>query len=194
MPDPAPRSWPIIKLPFTGVYALRIAYGPTDPISDLPVFMDFNQRQLHEGEEYYSQDVQLAMTLTSVKYGLTVPAFANTIQAPHMIVEANTYNNAARVDVYEAATFTGGSAMTVYNRNRNSSNVAGATLKTGVTSTNGTLIFSFFAGSGAKAAGSNSSGSEWVLKSNTIYRIDVTAQTNPTDCIISFNWYEDLGV
>jgi hypothetical protein len=128
------------------------------------------------------------------KLGITVPTFADLNGCPHMIVGANVYNNAVRVDIYANATFTGGTLIPAYNRNRNATTAPATTITGGVTSTNGTLIQSFFAGAGAKAAGAARSGSEWVLKSNTIYRIDVTAQVNPTDVITTFEWYEDLGL
>lgn len=173
---------------------VRVFVGPTDPISDLPVFQDFEHHQVHEGETYKAMDSQLSLAQTTVKYGITVPTFAVLIQSPHMVIECDVYNGSARVDVYEVATFTGGSALTAYNRNRNSATAAQATIKTGVTSANGTLIDSFFVGSGKIAAGANRQASEWILKSNTVYRVDVVGLAAGTAALVSFNWYEDLGI
>lgn len=173
---------------------LQVQIGPGDIVSNLPVMIDYEHHQLHEGETHKAIDTQASLGTATVKYGLTVATYATTIQAPHMVIEADIYNGAARVDIYETATFTGGSAMTAYNRNRNSATAPASTIKTGVTSTNGTLIDSFYAGGGKTTAGQGRQGSEWIMKSNTIYRIDLVGLVANTQCIISFNWYEDLGV
>jgi hypothetical protein len=56
------------------------------------------------------------------------------------------------------------------------------------------LIESFFSGSGSKAVGGNRSGTEWILKSNETYRVDLVGLTTGTQAIVTFGWYEDLGV
>lgn len=174
--------------------AMNVQIGPGDIISNIPVFVDFEHHQVHEGESYLSQDLKASLGTNTVKYSITVPTFANTIQGPHMIFVCDIYNGSARIDLYETATFTGGSTMNIYNRNRNSATTAGTTLKSGVTSTNGTLIKTFFAGAGIKTSGVGRSESEMVLKSNTIYRVDVVGLVANTQSILGFLWYEDLGV
>lgn len=174
--------------------ALNVQIGPGDVISNIPVMIDFDHHQLHEGETYKAINAQASLGTGTVKYGFTVATYANTIQAPHLVVAVDVYNGTVRVDIYETATFTGGSLLTANNRNRNVATAAASTVNTGVTSTNGTLIDSFYAGGGAKTAGDNRQGSEWVLKSNTIYRIDIIGQVANTAAVVSFNWYEDLGV
>ena len=79
-------------------------------------------------------------------------------------------------------------------RNRNSATVAGATVTTGVTSTNGTLLHTIFAGSGRSGSAERRALVEWLLKVNTIYRIDVIGRSAGTEVVVSFDWYEDLGV
>lgn len=174
--------------------ALNVQIGPGDVVSNIPVVMDFEHHQVHEGETYQGDDLQTGLGAGTVKYSITVPTFATTIQAPHMIVGTSVYNGTVLVQIYESATFTGGSTVNIYNRNRNSATTAGTTIKTGVTSTNGTLIASFYAGAGKSSSGSSRASSEWVLKSNTIYRVDIIGQAAGTACITQFDWYEDLGV
>lgn len=174
--------------------ALNVQIGPGDVISNIPVVMDFGQHQVHEGESHHANDERLTLGTTTVKYGLTVPVYATTINAPHLIISVDCYDGAALVRMYEGATFTGGAAVTSYNRNRNSATAPGMTITSGVTSTNGTLIDSMFVGSGQKSAGSGRGEDEWVLKSNTIYRVDVIGQVGATQAIVQFHWYEDLGV
>lgn len=184
----------VIVGPFTGIKGLRVYGGPTDPISDIPVKIEFDHHQLHEGELFRAQDVQSSLGNATVKYGITVPVFAVPIQSPHMVITADIYNGTVFIQLYEAATFTGGAALNIYNRNRNISTTPGASIKTGVTSTNGVLLDSLYVGSGSKASSSNRAAVEWVLKSNTIYRVDAIGKVAGTEAVIGFDWYEDLGV
>lgn len=110
------------------------------------------------------------------------------------MIGADIYNGAARIDLYEGATYTGGSAVTCYNRERNFSAAPATVIKSGITSTNGTLIESFYTGAWSRQADANRSGSEFILKSGTTYRVDVTGLSAGTDAIVFFSFYEDLGV
>jgi len=170
------------------------AIGPVDPISRLPVIIDFEHHQVHEGESYKAINEQLSIATNTVKYAVEVGAYSPAVRAPHMIVKADVYNGSALVRIYESATYTGGAAMSAANRNRNSSTTAGITIKSGVTSTNGTQIDAFFVGVGNRAAGANRNESEWILKANTIYRVDVVGLAAGTQAVVSLLWYEDLGV
>lgn len=174
--------------------ALNVQIGPGDVISNIPVVMDFQNHQVHEGVVQHAIDQQLSLNASTVKYGITVATYNPTIQSPHFTMEIDSFDGWARVDIYEGATFTGGSLLTKNNKNRNSSNTDATTITGGVTSTNGTLIDSFFVGGGVKAVGRQGIRDEWVLKSNTIYRIDVIGGVNPTAAIVSFEYYADLGV
>lgn len=177
----------------TGVNGLRVYIGATDPVSDLPVFVTYEHHQRHEGETHQAQDLQETLATSTVKYGLTVPTFATTIQSPHLLIQVDCYAGAVRVDIYEGATFTGGSTLTPANQNRNSATVPGMTIKTGVTSTNGTqLPMSMYFGTASNIGAREST--EIILKSNTIYRVDVVGKVAGTDALVRFIWYEDLGV
>ncbi len=174
--------------------ALNVQIGPGDPVSNIPIFIDFEHHQVHEGETYKAIDAQPGLGTATVKYAFVVPSYSPTVRAPHLLIEVDTYNGSARVDLYEGASFTGGTSMTRYNRNRNSLDVPAASALTGVTSTTETLIDSFYVGGGNKIAGSNRQSSEWVTRANTTYRIDVDGLLAGTEAVVSFNWYEDLGV
>ena len=192
MYSPNPRAETRRQTP-TGA-ALNVQIGPGDPISNVPVVMDFEHHQVHEGETWRAQSVQTSLGTSTVKYGLTVPVVATSIYGPHLVLAVDIYNGAARIDMYADATFTGGSPITAYNRNRNVAGSPGMTVTGGVTSTNGTLIESFFAGAGKGTGEGSRPASEWVLKSNAIYRVDVSGLVANTQAIVGFNWYEDLGV
>lgn len=174
--------------------AMNVQIGPGDPISNLPVVMDFEHHQVHEGETWLALSRQDSLGTTTVKYGITVPVFANTIAGPHMLIDVDIYDGAARVDLYAEATFTGGSLITPANRNRNVAGSPGTTVTGGVTSTDGTLIESFYVAPGKGTASGSRPASEWVLKSGAKYRLDLVGQSQNTKAIARFNWYEDLGV
>jgi hypothetical protein len=173
---------------------LQVQIGPSDPISNIPIVMDFLQHQIHEGEMFHCLDPQLTLNASTVKYGITVPTYANLMQTPHLNIICDTYNGTALVLLYEGATFTGGSVVRQDNKNRNSANTDGTVIKTGVTSTDGTLIDAFYTGATEKLAGQNGTKDEWPLKSNTIYRVDVIGQINPTAAYVTFEFYADKGV
>lgn len=171
--------------------ALQVQIGPGDPISNIPVVILFEHHQVHEGETHRAQFVNAALGTGTVKFGVTVPA--NTY--PHMIFGADVYDGAVKVEVREAATFTGTTAVAAVNRNRNTPLVApGTTVKSGVTSTDGTLIDTFFAGASSKASATSRSASEWILKAGTIYSVTVVGLVANTQVVVGFDWYEDLGV
>jgi hypothetical protein len=174
--------------------ALNVQIGPGDPIHNIPVVMDFEHHQIHEGETYKAEYADTGLDTNTVKFGFTAGSYSNQINAPHMVVGVDIYNGAALVQIYEGGTIAGGTALSIYNRNRASTETPTSSVKVGITSTNGTLIDSFYVGAGKGNAASGRPASEWVLKSQTIYRVDVTGQAVNTDSITSFNWYEDLGI
>lgn len=171
--------------------ALQVQIGPGDPISNIPVVILFEHHQVHEGETHRAQNKQASLGVTTVKYGVTVPP--DTF--PHMVFGVDVYDGSVEVNIYAEATFTGGSAVNAYNRNRNhASTIPGTTIKSGVTSTDGTLIDTFYVGAGQKVAQAARSASEWILKAGVSYRVDVTGLSSGTRAIVGFDWYEDLGV
>ena len=181
--------------PNSGETGPRVFIGPTDPISDIPVVMEFTHHQNHEGEMFHFQYVDAALDTSTVKFALVVPTYSNTLYGPHLLLNTYVYNGAARVDIYEGGTYSGGSLMSTFCGNRNTTGTAGMQVYQTVTSTNGTLLpFSFFAGAGTRGGGESRGDNEIILKSNTTYRVDFTGLVAGTDGILHFEWYEDLGV
>ena len=188
-------DWPDpISGAVTGEKGLRVYIGPTDPISDIPVVMEFGQHQVHEGESHGAGFY--TTTVATISFGLTVPVYTNTIQAPHLIFHAQIYEGAGMLSLFEGSTFTGGTPVLDYNRNRNSATVPGMTIKSGVTVTAaGTrLPYTQFVGASQKTSGESRSLDEIVLKSNTIYTVVFEELSPITRLALHFEWYEDLGV
>jgi hypothetical protein len=180
----------------TKTKALNVQIGPGDLISNLPVIVDLSQHQIHEGEshsyEYYSA------TPATMNFAIVVPVYANTIQAPHLIMQMECYGGAGMISLYEGATYTGGTPSTaIFNRNRNSATTpkTGFSIVEGVTSTDGTkLPYTEIVGAAEKTSGSGRGIDEVVLKSNTTYVLRFEEITAMTRLIIHLEWYEDLGV
>jgi hypothetical protein len=174
--------------------ALNVQIGSGDIISNIPVVMDFLNHQIHEGEVHHALYNGVGIGAATVKFGITVSTYNPTVSSPHLTLDAEVYNGSVLVLLYETATFTGGSLITKYNKNRNSNITDATTITSGVTSTDGTLIDAFYAGAGSKSGGGGGIRDEWILKSNTIYRVDLIGQAAGTDCYLNFEYYADLGV
>lgn len=178
----------------TGEKGTRVYIGPTDPISDIPVVMDFGQHQVHEGEahgwEYYSA------APATINFAIVVPVYADLNKCPHMLTQMFSYGGAGMLQIYEGATYTGGTPVTdIFNRNRNSTTVPALSIVSGVTSNNGTkLPYTQIAGAAEKTADSVRANDELILKSNTTYVVRYEEITATTRLVIHFEWYEDLGV
>ena len=105
------------------------------------------------------------------------------------------------IEFYEGATLTAatGTAVTPSNHNRNSALASTTTLLDAPTVTaNGTKFAQVYipgaTGTGGTRTGQSAgtSGSEWVLKPNTVYLIRVTnGSSGSNDIQVNFQWYEE---
>jgi len=179
----------------TGEKGVRVFIGPGDPVSDLPVFVDFDHHQNHEGEAYQYQYYNASLNGT-VNFRLTVPAYAVPIRCPHFSMELIS-DGSASLFLFEAPTISAGTDVTtIRNRNRiGTPNVPGLTIKTAPTvGADGTQLAQYITIVSAKAS-INSDGSkpEWILKPSTEYLVRLTTGSSSI-VMLRMNWYEDLGV
>lgn len=174
--------------------ALNVQIGPGDIISNIPVVMDFAHHQCHEGESFGVQYYSIAPA--TIEFAINVPVFSPTINGPHMTMQLQTYGGACQLDLYEGATYTGGTIMTPYNRNRNNASLPSTVIRSGVTNvTTGVLLpHTFIAAATEKQGDTDRVSDEIVLKSNTVYRVVLEEITATTRVILHFEWYEDLSV
>ena len=179
----------------TGLKGLRVFLRGSDPISDLPVFVDYNHHQNHEGESY-----QYTYPLTAINNGVTkwfrlvVPVYSPVIQSPHIYIEVDTLAQTT-IALYEGPTASGGNLATTYNRNRNSANTAKMTIYTAPTvNANGTLLDQRTVGDATAGVSASTVSEEWILKSNTSYLIGLTANSTQDSVAMRIRFYEDLGV
>lgn len=176
---------------------LDVSIGPTDPVSDLPVHIDFPHHQVHEGEMYlYSYLISSLNSGSSIIFRLSVPnTYSLPIRAPHLVIETISTLE-TELYFYEGTAFSApGTAQSTYNRNRNISAGPGMTVFLSPTvSAAGTLLWIGLTGSSNKAGAADRSLTEWILKPNTQYSLVVTSKSNGDKIVVRLDWYEDAGV
>lgn len=185
-----------IRGPNTGETGPRVFIGPTDPISDVPVVMDYAHHQVHEGEMFqYNITPQALASGDSLLLRFAVGTLTATTRTPHAIFEVDSTAE-TWVYLYEGPTLTGnGTAGSAVNRNRNISTAATSVPYINPTvSGNGTLLTSWITGSGTRAGGGTRDSVEWDLKSATNYLYVITSKAASNDVCARLIFYEDLGV
>lgn len=178
----------------TGVKGLRVYTGPTDPISDIPVVMDYAHHQVHEGETWQYTYAPAGMIQNAVlNFRVVVANVTATTRTPHVVVEVDTTGE-AWLEIFEIPTFSApGTAATFINRNRNTAGNPTTTIFTAPTVTaTGTRLSAWIIGSGQKAGNATRDSIEWDLKTNTEYLYRLTAQSALNVCLRLIQ-YEDTG-
>lgn len=183
---------------------VRVLMGPTDLISNLPVFVDYDHHQLHEGEIFRwsvyvsslgngsSKDIRLTVP------NITIPAGQSPVGlCPHFRFEV-VASDSATAQFYEGVTFSGnGNTRTPVPMERNGTYTPklaiGEDPTVDVLGT--TLIWQgLLTGTKSSAGGTDHSVTEFILKNNTSYLFRVTSGGAGNKVLIRFVWYEDLGV
>ncbi len=174
--------------------AMQVQIGPGDIVSNLPVFMDYEHHQRHEGETW-AAEYYLTTGVSTTQFALETPTCSTAANCPHFVMSAVIYEGNAELRIYEGATYTGGTQMTFFNEERNILTSPTVTLVSGITSTTGTkLPHTLFLSGGVRSAGSARGENEIVMKSATTYRIDFEEIGNVSRAVIRFVYYLDLGV
>jgi hypothetical protein len=191
----------------SGVRGLRVFIGATDPISDLPVFVDYDHHQIHEGESWH-WDVYIANLANGSNYdivftvpNITIPVGEPVIvRCPHFRYEVNA-NDLCNLFLFESPTVTAatGTAKTPINFERNGAYTPKlAILDQPTITVTGTQIDAEYLLSAAtnqnSASNTGKSPHEFVLKNNTKYLFRISSLANGCDIHADFTWYEDLGV
>jgi hypothetical protein len=151
-----------------------------DPYTHTLTTIDIAHSKIHTSESFFIKDW---VTLTNGQILNFVAITPDTTKTPHLVMEFN-FQAEANIAIYEGATLSNnGTAITSFNRDRNSDNAATTLVyHTPTITTDGTLIARYKAGSGKSIGGSQSSRAELKLKRNTKYIIRVTNDT------VSNNW------
>lgn len=182
--------------------ALQVQIGPGDVISTIPVVIEYEHHQVHEGETYSYCNLQTSGLNSGSSYDVRVkaPNLPATTQTPHVVFEIIS-DNTAEVYLYEGTTWTsGGTAETnLYNRNRNSANTASTAIYiSGGTALTvnaiGTLIYIWYLTTARNGSATDRATNEIDLKANTEYLFRITSRAAGLKFLIRLTWYEDLGV
>lgn len=197
----------VIQGTVTGVKGLRVYIGPTDPVSDLPVFLTYDQHQIHEGETWH-WDVYIPNLASGSNFDIvfTVPDIttpshlSQSARCPHWRYEANA-NDLCNFFFFEGPTVTAatGTAQTPVNLERNGTYTSKMTILQSptITATGTQIDAEYFLSSSTNQVSAHNSGSstdEFILKNNTKYLFRVTSGAAGCDIHLDFKWYEDLGV
>lgn len=193
-----PAVGPRVQTPSGNV--LQVQIGPGDIISYLPVVIEYDHHQIHEGEVWQWFNYG-ALNAGTRDVRISVPTLTATTRTPHFIPEVVSDNTTALVYLYEGTTWTSGGtddSAKIYNRNRNvggSPNtkiyISGGTALT--PNALGTLIFQAYLFAGKATNNVERAAAEWDLASNTEYLLRVTTTGNG-NTLIRIHFYEDLGV
>jgi hypothetical protein len=177
----------------------------TDNSTNKLVTVEYEHHELHDGNMFSCHYIQ-SVTDTNDRsvIAFTTPADKEV----HMIIHASA-SAAASLIVLEGAvgTSAGATDLTVYNRDRNSTNTSlltsidgttGAvsyyTLTTDTAITGGTELYSEYIGAGKTgqaAAGSSRGTNEWILKKSTVYDFELKSlDANDNSHNLELVWYE----
>jgi hypothetical protein len=199
----------VVTGPATEEKGIRVFGGPVDPISDIPVSIEFEHHQVHEGETYSYCNLQTSGLASGSSFDIriSVPALVATLRTPHMVFEVIA-NGECEAYLHRSVTWTSGgtavaagaSATARDNRNHNSLNAPGTALyvngATALTvNSTGTLKYIWYLPSGvSRSATGDRSVTEIDLSASTEYMFRLTSRANTLKFLIRLGWYEDLGV
>ena len=153
--------------------------------------VDYAHHEIHSGSHFYISSHTTLASGADVAFGLQTP---DSTKWTHLIFEYASTGQ-TDFDVYEDATYSGGSAVGSFNSNRNSGKTTGMTIVSDPTVTSsGTWIVSHSGGVTGNAVQTKGTGtsrdSELILKSNSKYLFVFTSGSDSN--IVSYDayWYE----
>jgi len=181
---------------------LQVQVGPGDVISNLPVVIQYEHHQVHEGETFvWSRIIPNLNGIFDVR--LSTASGIATIRTPHFLPEV-VCESTSVVSLFEGTTFTSGGTLnngSIFNRNRNINDPANINLYISGTGANGILVSSLGTqiyqgmtlGGNKGTIAAERATNEYVLKPSTEYLFRVNT-VSAGSTLLRLNWYSDLGV
>lgn len=162
-------------------------------LADRIITVDYAHHEIHEGNHYVA--FHNSTLGNNAKYQLLINTpIASTGKSIHLVI--GTRGSAESNIVFREGTTVSnvGSAHSLVNRNRNSSNTAGTiiTLAPTITGLGNVLMESHF-GSGPQVGGEDRGMNEWNLLPGTFYLVNAISEGASNDLSIVLDWYEDNG-
>lgn len=153
--------------------------------------IDVNHLRLHEGRAYYAYKMYPYSAGLAAGSSIDIAlAFPSGI-TPHLVFQYESPGE-SEFYMYEAPTTSGGTALSIYRRNRTiESTSSGVAVLNPTVSNVGTEIYSEFVPASNKGGGAGNYSFEFVIKPLTTYLFrftNVNSQTHP--CNLRIEWYE----
>lgn len=168
-------------------------YQLSDNVSRGMLVVNLAEHKVHDGEHFFIQDYTTLGDGGTLDFSIETP---NSVEWIHMLFEIDG-TKATTIDVYEGGTATGGTAVTAYNNNRNSSGTSSATILANPTWNGGTKIIGVkFGTSGsplASGGGSARRENELILKQNTTYLWRIVSGASDNDIGYRGEWFEHVS-
>lgn len=176
---------------FDGASGQGRSFVKTDRSTGAVITIDYAHHEIHDGSHFKGGYQDVTMNTNDVINLLLVTP--NTTKYAHFTMTAQS-SGAATVELYEGGTITGGTAVTIWNRDRNSTKVATVKLyhTPSITSDGTKMVTKWIGGTGFRAdvSGAVRGDSEFILRKNTNYLIRATANANTIKVAIGADWYE----
>lgn len=183
------------------IYALwdhdgkRITTELVDDYSSEIISIPHDHHEIHDSSTYRYADAVTLASGASQDYLITTP---NSTKWPHMtfIVDGTAVTT---FTLFEASDKTGTTPQTVWNANRNSTNIATTTVHKGTSggTTDGTALVIYSSGTATGSNANNPSivshNTEIILKQNTKYILRITSGTTGNLCNLFLDWYESIS-
>jgi hypothetical protein len=176
---------------FDGPSGQGRSFVKADRLSGAVVMIDYSHHEIHDGNHYKAGFMDVTMDTNDVIDLLFVTP--DTATHAHWALTAQS-TGVATVELYEGTTATGGTAVTIWNRDRNSAKTAGVTVfhTPTVTDAGTKMSTRWIGGTGFRTdvSGEHRGDSEFILKQNTKYLVRATANTDSIKVAIGGDWYE----
>lgn len=159
-----------------------------DATTKANVAIDYVHHEIHNGNVYkVDDDATLVDEATRELLLIT----ANTTKWIHLLIKRRGTGE-TKMELFEDPTSSAnGTAKTIVQKNRNSSNVPSMLVyHTPTVSVDGTLLSKKLFGEGKKEGGEDRSSDEWILKQNSKYLIKTTSAAADNITSIELVWYE----
>lgn len=167
--------------------AQGFTFSPYDEVSGAVMVLDYAHHEIHEGDMYHVSGTATKGIGESYDLLFVTPDTARWAHLVGVVIGSGE----TAVTFYEGGTITGGTAVTPYNRNRNSENTPTTLVyHTPSVSDPGTALFTGTFGAGSRSGGEAREFDEWVLKRNTKYLLRMTSAATGNDLSWAINWYE----
>lgn len=152
---------------------------------------EYEHYEIHDGDLYQTSDYASVDNGNTRMYLFTTN---DSVNWSHLVWEVEG-TAVTTIEFFESTTRSGGTGMTIGNRNRNIADHHTTTVThTPGAGADGTLLYSekfgLAAGNQVRQVGESREEVEWVLKRNTKYLLKITSGTDGNVISTRFRWYE----